>query len=45
MVHCSLGVGCEQYGVCYAEAMGEPCQCGLPSAPQCPEPAAEDDDA
>ena len=25
---CSLGVGCEQYGVCYAAANGKPEQCG-----------------
>jgi hypothetical protein len=26
---CSLGVGCEESGVCYAMAMGEPERCGL----------------
>lgn len=25
---CSLGVGCEQYGVCYADAHGQPEKCG-----------------
>lgn len=25
---CSLGVGCEQYGVCYAVANGKPEMCG-----------------
>lgn len=25
---CDLGVGCEEYGVCYAEAHGEPERCG-----------------
>jgi len=24
---CNMGVGCEQYGVCYAEANGQPGQC------------------
>ena len=28
---CSLGVGCEQYGVCYADAHGKPEECGKPS--------------
>ena len=26
--HCTLGVGCEQYGVCYAAAHNQPRQCG-----------------
>jgi hypothetical protein len=30
MALCSLGVGCDEYGVCYAEKMGEPGQCGRP---------------
>ncbi len=25
---CSLGVGCDEVGMCYAEAHGEPSQCG-----------------
>ncbi|MBB4616950.1 hypothetical protein [Sphingomonas abaci] len=25
---CTLGVGCDQYGVCYAQAHGQPDQCG-----------------
>ncbi|PBB68157.1 hypothetical protein CK228_13695 [Mesorhizobium sp. WSM4312] len=25
---CDMGVGCEQYGVCYAAAHGEPERCG-----------------
>lgn len=25
---CNLGVGCEEYGVCYAEANDRPDQCG-----------------
>lgn len=25
---CSLGVGCEEYGICYAAAHGKPDQCG-----------------
>lgn len=28
MTKCSLGVGCEEYGVCYADAHGDPDQCG-----------------
>lgn len=27
---CSLGVGCDEGGRCYAEAMGEPKRCGQP---------------
>lgn len=27
---CSLGMGCEQAGVCYAHAMGSPERCGRP---------------
>lgn len=30
MTPCSLGVGCEQYGVCYAYAHNRPDMCGLP---------------
>lgn len=29
MNRCNLGVGCEEWGVCYAEAHGEPQQCGV----------------
>lgn len=25
---CNMGVGCEEYGVCYAAAHGEPDRCG-----------------
>lgn len=25
---CTLGVGCDDYGICYADAHGEPSQCG-----------------
>lgn len=25
---CNMGVGCEEYGVCYAAAHGEPERCG-----------------
>ena len=31
---CSLGVGCEQAGVCYAEAVGQPDKCG--ATERCP---------
>lgn len=33
---CSMGVGCDEYGVCYAEAHGQPEQCPhyTPSATQ-----------
>jgi hypothetical protein len=31
--HCNLGVGCEEYGVCYAEAHNQPCQCGRRDLP------------
>lgn len=27
---CNMGVGCEEYGVCYASAHGEPERCGRP---------------
>ena len=27
---CTLGVGCDEYGVCYAAAHGQPDQCGAP---------------
>lgn len=26
--HCSLGMGCDEAGVCYADAHGDPSQCG-----------------
>lgn len=26
---CTMGVGCDEYGVCYAEAHGEPERCPL----------------
>lgn len=28
MSRCDLGVGCEDAGVCYADAHGEPARCG-----------------
>lgn len=28
---CTMGVGCDEYGICYAEAHGQPDQC--PKAP------------
>lgn len=27
--HCTLGVGCDETGVCYADAHGDPSQCGI----------------
>lgn len=27
---CTLGVGCEEHGVCYAAAHGQPDRCGRP---------------
>lgn len=30
---CNMGVGCEEYGVCYAEANGEPDRCGRVNSP------------
>lgn len=27
---CSLGVGCEEVGICYAVAHGQPDRCGVP---------------
>jgi hypothetical protein len=33
MALCSLGVGCDEYGACYAEAMNEPARCGKPDEP------------
>ena len=27
MTGCTLGVGCDEYGICYAEAHGQPEQC------------------
>ena len=32
---CSLGVGCDQYGVCYADSHGKPENCGKPSPVVC----------
>lgn len=29
---CDLGMGCEEAGACYAERMGEPRRCGMPTA-------------
>lgn len=29
---CNMGVGCEEAGICYAEAHGQPEQCGRPTA-------------
>jgi hypothetical protein len=37
--HCTLGVGCEEGGRCYAEAMGEPDRCGLGTRPYTPDAA------
>lgn len=28
---CNMGVGCEEAGVCYAAAHGEPDRCGMPN--------------
>lgn len=28
-ITCSLGVGCQETGICYAEAHGQPEQCGV----------------
>lgn len=36
MNRCTLGVGCDEYGVCYAEAHGEPDRCGRPPAAEKP---------
>jgi len=30
---CDMGVGCEQVGICYAEAHGEPWRCSLYEGP------------
>lgn len=30
---CDLGVGCDEAGVCYAQAHGEPDRCGKPAEP------------
>lgn len=30
MIRCDLGVGCDEAGVCYADAHGEPERCGRP---------------
>lgn len=30
---CNMGVGCEQYGICYAASQGEPDRCGMTPAP------------
>lgn len=35
---CNMGVGCEEAGICYAEAHGQPEQCGRPTA----EPVTQD---
>lgn len=29
---CNMGVGCDEYGVCYADAHGEPERCGRPNS-------------
>lgn len=29
MNKCSMGAGCDEYGVCYAESQGEPDRCPL----------------
>lgn len=38
MMKCSLGVGCEQSGVCYADAHGQPEQCGREDVKKGPDP-------
>ncbi|MER9605352.1 hypothetical protein [Mesorhizobium sp. M0243] len=30
---CTMGVGCDEYGVCYAAAHGQPDRCGQEEAP------------
>lgn len=32
--YCTLGVGCEQYGVCFAAANNQPDQCGWIEIPE-----------
>ncbi len=39
---CNMGVGCEEYGICYAMAHGEPDRCGREQAPQPAEVVADD---
>lgn len=34
MIPCNMGVGCEEAGMCYAEAMGEPERCSRQNTPQ-----------
>jgi hypothetical protein len=36
---CNIGVGCEETGICYAEANGQPEQCGRPTAEPVAQPA------
>lgn len=36
-VPCSLGVGCDDYGVCYAMAAGQPAQCPFHEPKRCDE--------
>jgi hypothetical protein len=36
---CNMGVGCEETGICYAEANGQPEQCGRPTAEPVAQPA------
>lgn len=31
--HCTLGVGCDETGICYADAHDQPEQCGRTAAP------------
>ncbi len=31
--HCTMGVDCEEFGVCYAAAHGRPEDCGHPDGP------------
>jgi hypothetical protein len=48
MNHCNLGVGCEESGMCYAEAHGEPRRCGRGNIVQFPStnvPAHKQQDA
>ncbi len=35
MVRCNMGVGCDEYGVCYAEAHGQPDRCERPQSCDC----------
>jgi len=34
--YCALGVGCDEYGVCYAEIHRQPEQCGRRAMPEPP---------